>query len=101
LSIFLLFRKNYKYIPRTRVLPKSSESAVTGGDSSLSLAHDAADSRKPLSGMQFVIIGKTTEKRSDVVEKIMELGGKIAASVDGSVSACVSSQGMFHLACKI
>lgn len=78
-------------------MPKSAECTVTNGDSGLSLAQDAGDSKKPLSGMQFAVIGKTVEKKSDIVNRITDLGGKVAASVDETVTACVSTRGMLHI----
>jgi hypothetical protein len=52
----------------------------------------AANSSKPLNGVQFTIIGKTTVKKADIVKVIGGLGGKIAP-FNSSTAACISTKG--------
>ena len=53
----------------------------------------AASGRKPLSGMQFVVIGKTSKKKSELGNVVAEFGGKLVTTVNDKVAACISTQG--------
>ena len=84
---------------RDRILPKvsapsvPSASAGSAGGVEGSAAAAASGGAKPLHGMQFVVIGKTSKKKSDVGKVVAELGGKLVTTVDDKVAACISTKG--------
>lgn len=88
----MYYRKKYKYVAQDRILPKRPESTSTAATGSATLT-SAADKSKPLNRLQFAVIGKTSMKKSDLVSKIVQLGGKVVASVDDKTTACISTQG--------
>jgi len=97
--------KKYKYVKRDRILPKvtvlsvpsaaaGSASDVEGGAALTSVGV------QPLSGMQFVVIGKTSRKKADLGKVVAELGGKLVATVNDKVAACISTKGV-HFICEL
>lgn len=93
---------------RDRILPKVSEpsipSASTGsaagavaGAGGGSVAVVASGAGKPLNGMRFVVIGKMSQKKSDLAKVIAEHGAKLVAAVDDKVAACISTKGELRI----
>jgi BRCT domain type II-containing protein len=94
----IYFSKNYKYVKRTRILPAEEASASKeNGQAASKPTSAAASSSKPLSGIQFTIIGKTSKKKADFEEVIGRLGGKIAA-FGSKTAVCISTKGKLKLA---
>jgi len=89
--------KKYKYVKRERILPKVSVPSASAGSAAESASHTAlfagGGAKLPLSGMQFVVIGKTSKKKSDIGQAVAELGGKLVATVNDKVAACISTKG--------
>lgn len=91
--------KKYKYVKRDRILPKASVASVpsaAAGSAAAAVAMAAEASGgavKPLNGMQFVVIGKTSKKKADVGKVVAELGGKLVTVVNDKVAACISTKG--------
>lgn len=52
---------------------------------------------KPLSGMKFVTVGKLTKKKAELTKLIAESGGKIVTAMDKTVTACISTKGMYSM----
>ena len=94
--------KKYKYVKRERILPKVNEvsvpSAAAGSASNIegSATMVASGGVRPLNGMQFVVIGKTSRKKADLGKAIAELGGRLVTTVNDKVAACISTKGV-HL----
>lgn len=47
--------------------------------------------------MSFFILGKTTEKKSNLKKKIETWGGSVASKVVSNVAVIISSKGIFFL----
>jgi len=76
-------------------IPSASAGSAAGPVSSGAGAVAAvAGGGKPLSGMQFVVIGKTSKKKAELGKVVAELGGKLAATVGDKVAACISTTGV-------
>lgn len=88
---------------RERILPKVSvpsvPSASVGSAAAAAVGTSVAASGggKPLNGMQFVVIGKTSKKKADLGRAVAELGGKLVMAVDDKVAACISTKGMLYI----
>jgi len=106
--LFLLYHlfichssKKYKYVKRDRVLPKTTLAlipAAAGSTANPPVAGTMSfDNGQPLSGMRFVIIGKTSKKKSELTKMVAERGGTVVAAVDEKVAACISTQGKLML----
>jgi len=92
-------------VKRERILPKANElllpSASQGSASAARatvIAAAAGPSGKPLSGLRFVVIGRTSKKKADIGKLIAERGGKMVAAVDDKVAACISTEGAHFIA---
>jgi len=102
LMLSVVSSKKYKYVKRDRILPKVNEvsvpSAATGsaGNVEGGAAAVASGGVRPLNGMQFVVIGKTSRKKADLGKVIAELGGRLVTTVNDKVAACISTKGV-HL----
>ncbi|XP_022328673.2 poly [ADP-ribose] polymerase 1-like isoform X1 [Crassostrea virginica] len=80
------YLKKYKYKKRERVFPANAPSS--------SASFDSVDSgsNKPLEGMKFVIVGKTSKSKGDITKTVMELGGHIASKIGADTAACISTK---------
>ena len=84
---------------RERILPKviapsvPSAAAGSAAEAAVGAPVEASGGGKPLIGMQFVVIGKTSKKKADLGKAVAELGGKLVTAVDDKVAACISTKG--------
>ncbi|KAK3578700.1 hypothetical protein CHS0354_008557 [Potamilus streckersoni] len=87
------FLKNYKYVKRDRYFPAVTVSSLEGPVSS---SQDSVDgpstSGKPLGGLKFVIIGKTSKSKATLTSAIEKLGGAVVSKVGKDVAACISTK---------
>lgn len=82
------YLKKYKYTKRERLFPANAPSSSASLDTV-----DSGGSNKPLEGMKFVIVGKTSKSKGDITKEIMELGGHIASKLGADTAACISTKG--------
>ena len=54
-------------------------------------------SNKPLEGMKFVIVGKTSKSKGDITKTVIELGGHIASKIGADTAACISTKGWYPI----
>ena len=84
---------------RERILPKVNVPSIPSASAGSAAAAASTGpvfvngGGKPLSGMQFIVIGRTSKKKSDVGKAVTELGGKLVTAVDDKVAACISTKG--------
>ncbi|XP_052769011.1 poly [ADP-ribose] polymerase 1-like [Mya arenaria] len=84
--------KKYKYVKRDRVFPAVTARTTEGPVSSSLDSVDGAVNFHPLEGMKFLLSGKFTKPKAEIVAMVTRMGGTVVTKCDKKTTAVISTK---------